>query len=169
MSSIVPSDRQRLLASRAALAAGSRLQSGDPELTALFDAADTALGVLIGRTAISAQPSGPLSAELINLVAREAEEARSCLVSADVPKVGDVTGSDALRAEIQAHLPGSRISSYKRLAGGFSRETIALTLECDGEPQNLILRRQQEARSEEHTSELQSLMRISYAVFCLKK
>src|SRR3546814_4004783 len=28
---------------------------------------------------------------------------------------------------------------------------------------------QQAARSEEHTSELQSLMRISYAVFCLKK
>src|SRR3546814_2966505 len=27
----------------------------------------------------------------------------------------------------------------------------------------------QQARSEEHTSELQSLMRISYAVFCLKK
>src|SRR3546814_4457348 len=27
----------------------------------------------------------------------------------------------------------------------------------------------QEDRSEEHTSELQSLMRISYAVFCLKK
>src|SRR3546814_9602280 len=27
----------------------------------------------------------------------------------------------------------------------------------------------QGARSEEHTSELQSLMRISYAVFCLKK
>src|SRR3546814_3987185 len=28
---------------------------------------------------------------------------------------------------------------------------------------------QHERRSEEHTSELQSLMRISYAVFCLKK
>src|SRR3546814_1086513 len=27
----------------------------------------------------------------------------------------------------------------------------------------------QDIRSEEHTSELQSLMRISYAVFCLKK
>src|SRR3546814_10080147 len=27
----------------------------------------------------------------------------------------------------------------------------------------------QRCRSEEHTSELQSLMRISYAVFCLKK
>src|SRR3546814_3402081 len=32
--------------------------------------------------------------------------------------------------------------------------------EVDGHPS---------ARSEEHTSELQSLMRISYAVFCLKK
>src|SRR3546814_10239009 len=29
--------------------------------------------------------------------------------------------------------------------------------------------RHQSGRSEEHTSELQSLMRISYAVFCLKK
>src|SRR3546814_4194619 len=29
--------------------------------------------------------------------------------------------------------------------------------------------REQRDRSEEHTSELQSLMRISYAVFCLKK
>src|SRR3546814_5025089 len=28
---------------------------------------------------------------------------------------------------------------------------------------------QEHLRSEEHTSELQSLMRISYAVFCLKK
>src|SRR3546814_10726606 len=28
---------------------------------------------------------------------------------------------------------------------------------------------QRHVRSEEHTSELQSLMRISYAVFCLKK
>src|SRR3546814_7383288 len=31
------------------------------------------------------------------------------------------------------------------------------------------LQRLKELRSEEHTSELQSLMRISYAVFCLKK
>src|SRR3546814_9417968 len=41
--------------------------------------------------------------------------------------------------------------------------------------QRAVLRRQQRAdrgmavRSEEHTSELQSLMRISYAAFCLKK
>src|SRR3546814_8908055 len=33
----------------------------------------------------------------------------------------------------------------------------------------LIVRHDANARSEEHTSELQSLMRISYSVFCLKK
>src|SRR3546814_5064748 len=32
-----------------------------------------------------------------------------------------------------------------------------------------VLRHHPRRRSEEHTSELQSLMRISYAVFCLKK
>src|SRR3546814_7672939 len=32
-----------------------------------------------------------------------------------------------------------------------------------------IIRMTKNFRSEEHTSELQSLMRISYAVFCLKK
>src|SRR3546814_10807547 len=34
---------------------------------------------------------------------------------------------------------------------------------------DVIRRRNGGVRSEEHTSELQSLMRISYAVFCLKK
>src|SRR3546814_9304454 len=32
-----------------------------------------------------------------------------------------------------------------------------------------VVTRRHDHRSEEHTSELQSLMRISYAVFCLKK
>src|SRR3546814_2696449 len=36
-------------------------------------------------------------------------------------------------------------------------------------PRRLGHRRSPDQRSEEHTSELQSLMRISYAVFCLKK
>src|SRR3546814_7451656 len=35
--------------------------------------------------------------------------------------------------------------------------------------QRVAAERQPQDRSEEHTSELQSLMRISYAVFCLKK
>src|SRR3546814_10315643 len=34
---------------------------------------------------------------------------------------------------------------------------------------NLVRALERDHRSEEHTSELQSLMRISYAVFCLKK
>src|SRR3546814_8487994 len=34
---------------------------------------------------------------------------------------------------------------------------------------SVIMARKGSVRSEEHTSELQSLMRISYAVFCLKK
>src|SRR3546814_10561870 len=38
-----------------------------------------------------------------------------------------------------------------------------------GESEPLELARDRTFRSEEHTSELQSLMRISYAVFCLKK
>src|SRR3546814_8873032 len=36
-------------------------------------------------------------------------------------------------------------------------------------PHGIELRGQRRPRSEEQTSELQSLMRISYAVFCLKK
>src|SRR3546814_1854278 len=41
----------------------------------------------------------------------------------------------------------------------------------DYDAQQLLRGRKEvlDARSEEHTSELQSLMRISYAVFCLKK
>src|SRR3546814_5282285 len=38
-----------------------------------------------------------------------------------------------------------------------------------GSPSFRIGAERKEGRSEEHTSELQSLMRISYAVFCLKK
>src|SRR3546814_3948646 len=38
-----------------------------------------------------------------------------------------------------------------------------------GKNGEIVPRTQWSCRSEEHTSELQSLMRISYAVFCLKK
>src|SRR3546814_4579834 len=39
----------------------------------------------------------------------------------------------------------------------------------DGFRRSAMQERKHAERSEEHTSELQSLMRISYAVFCLKK
>src|SRR3546814_8411544 len=51
--------------------------------------------------------------------------------------------------------------------GGFGFLQIAFV----GHARGFVCRpcRAQTGRSEEHTSELQSLMRISYAVFCLKK
>src|SRR3546814_7023376 len=45
-------------------------------------------------------------------------------------------------------------------------QAIELVLECVGPLQEL---QGGQFRSEEHTSELQSLMRSSYAVFCLKQ
>src|SRR3546814_2980888 len=48
-----------------------------------------------------------------------------------------------------------------------SRSSIASLSAPNDNPSALIL--ESVNRSEEHTSELQSLMRISYAVFCLKK
>src|SRR3546814_3934883 len=47
--------------------------------------------------------------------------------------------------------------------GHWRTMTFLAALRCDRIDASCIL------RSEEHTSELQSLMRISYAVFCLKK
>src|SRR3546814_5049753 len=47
----------------------------------------------------------------------------------------------------------------------------AVVTQSDGStrPITLAVAQPMNTRSEEHTSELQSLMRISYAVFCLKK
>src|SRR3546814_3272445 len=56
----------------------------------------------------------------------------------------------AIDLEVPARLLGKAIDHAEAEAGSFA----------------VRLRRK---RSEEHTSELQSLMRISYAVFCLKK
>src|SRR3546814_10900232 len=50
-----------------------------------------------------------------------------------------------------------------RRSGGGSRERPSPSLV------SVAIRSTSKRRSEEHTSELQSLMRISYAVFCLKK
>src|SRR3546814_9000203 len=57
--------------------------------------------------------------------------------------------------------------SLRRLVPGFW-PSVEWLLPRAGPISNLRERNETE-RSEEHTSELQSLMRISYAVFCLKK
>src|SRR3546814_6811003 len=63
----------------------------------------------------------------------------------------DAVAAAALRAvERLVGAPDQRLRGFRRLARGGDPDR-------DGD------------RSEEHTSELQSLMRISYAVFCLKK
>src|SRR3546814_8738899 len=53
---------------------------------------------------------------------------------------------------------------HRRVEMGVERQQPAVQRRLGG--RGRLTRR---ARSEEHTSELQSLMRISYAVFCLKK
>src|SRR3546814_2684268 len=55
-----------------------------------------------------------------------------------------------LAAELDDHLESEAESGGRNRRNGTSQKTML-------------------TRSEEHTSELQSLMRISYAVFCLKK
>src|SRR3546814_1621247 len=56
-------------------------------------------------------------------------------------------------------------------AANRTRELLQTTVRADLAVAELLLawRGEDGGRSEEHTSELQSLMRISYAVFCLKK
>src|SRR3546814_2768175 len=60
-----------------------------------------------------------------------------------------------------------------RLDGFADRICLLVGFYLDAEPMafpaDLDARDPHAVRSEEHTSELQSLMRISYAVFCLKK
>src|SRR3546814_5384002 len=66
-----------------------------------------------------------------------------------------------------------RLANILCIGGQFANGTDAamLVAENPGCAPTLIARRswRRKRRSEEHTSELQSLMRISYAVFCLKK
>src|SRR3546814_8217969 len=62
-----------------------------------------------------------------------------------------------LLGEVDRRLDGDLDVHVAERLGAQHRHALALEAE-------LLVR-----RSEEHTSELQSLMRISYAVFCLKK
>src|SRR3546814_10539087 len=94
-------------------------------------------------------------------------------------QVLQASGVDALIARSGAALPAA---GFRHAAPIFEnlalarRETnivamppgtakVTFTSGSTGQPKGVCLT----GRSEEHTSELQSLMRISYAVFCLKK
>src|SRR3546814_3991915 len=81
---------------------------------------------------------------------------------ADVVKGGF---DDRTIVEDRADLPRDRLALFQRRP----RRQLIFDLAVITVGRRLELLRDDEQRSEEHTSELQSLMRISYAVFCLKK
>src|SRR3546814_10706627 len=66
--------------------------------------------------------------------------------------------------------PTRRSSDLEEANRVYSLEREEVWRESSGAPRTAFAAQiYSEPRSEEHTSELQSLMRISYAVFCLKK
>src|SRR3546814_7850284 len=68
---------------------------------------------------------------------------------------------------LRGGVPASRVGPAAAIPGKLARFVPTFLTDAAETPRkNLRLDRH---RSEEHTSELQSLMRISYAVFCLKK
>src|SRR3546814_8170029 len=90
-----------------------------------------------------------------------------------IPGVGSVCLSTGRDSPVNDDSSTSSDSTLNRRqsAGTMSPDSIATTSPSSSASAavstvpSLVTRR----RSEEHTSELQSLMRISYAVFCLKK
>src|SRR3546814_9129243 len=86
----------------------------------------------------------------------------------------DVCSSDLARLQGPARRPGLCGAEQGRpgfgpRAAGFPAWPRPRSVGADHRGVAPVPRRGRHRRSEEHTSELQSLMRISYAVFCLKK
>src|SRR3546814_5678502 len=85
----------------------------------------------------------------------------------------DLAINQSFRRDLYCRGPRSLRGSMQQLAE--QRLIVAHVPEFDAQLEivgsfgNLNIRNDVAERSEEHTSELQSLMRISYAVFCLKK
>src|SRR3546814_5691081 len=90
---------------------------------------------------------------------------RDQLVKRNVPgRLAD--DAQSLGRAAREHIPADPVAAHQpraRLAHGVQ------PLKPHLEPERQFLCRWLLLRSEEHTSELQSLMRISYAVFCLTK
>src|SRR3546814_9303862 len=79
-----------------------------------------------------------------------------------LPRPPELTDIPIRRRSVPAHGPKGRETRRKRRGGAFPAARPRGAAGYSRSPQEW-------RRSEEHTSELQSLMRISYAVFCLKK
>src|SRR3546814_4815533 len=99
---------------------------------------------------------------------RTVHEPRADLPAADLRPARHSAGAAALQDPRADNLPGVR----HRRDAGLGREDARPGGDAAVDARHLLavpVRRARSGRSEEHTSELQSLMRISYAVFCLKK
>src|SRR3546814_10095056 len=93
--------------------------------------------------------------------------------------MGTQEGTRPLLVEIQALVDSSHAPNPKRLTVGLEGNRLAMLLAVLHRHAGVSTFDQDVfvnavggvriTRSEEHTSELQSLMRISYDVFCLKK
>src|SRR3546814_6410128 len=83
------------------------------------------------------------------------------------PKVAATSGGSPVASRKAARKPTNCVTMIS--GPGVSHTEIDNWREFGGLSQIESLCVGIEFRSEEHTSELQSLMRISYAVFCLKK
>src|SRR3546814_6404873 len=82
----------------------------------------------------------------------------------------NLTGSiEHLKTTEQRRYQATELATaYKSLTQAMTRDVMAFVASEQPEFQESH-KRLTAVRSEEHTSELQSLMRTSYAVFCLKK
>src|SRR3546814_3678051 len=76
---------------------------------------------------------------------------------------------DMLKRPVNVGFSGGEKKRNEMVQMGILDPTLAILDETDSGLDIDALRIVGDGRSEEHTSELQSLMRISYAVFCLKK
>src|SRR3546814_3308298 len=77
------------------------------------------------------------------------------------PEEGDL--DQIARHDDAEHRPHEGLKEGEEARDRVLRRHVIARIEDDERPDA------EDERSEEHTSELQSLMRISYAVFCLKK
>src|SRR3546814_2430944 len=97
--------------------------------------------------------ASPLALAIILAATSPQTQAAEREAAADMAAVDAVDSADAGSAIIiTARRRNEKIQDVPVAANSYGGEQIEAT-----------------RRSEEHTSELQSLMRISYAVFCLKK
>src|SRR3546814_9626348 len=71
------------------------------------------------------------------------------------------------RRSMQTHIVAQPVPEMLAAMGGDACDASALAARL-AERFDVEVQGDARARSEEHTSELQSIMRISYAVFCLK-